>query len=139
MIVLALAMFLQPQPAQPPPDDFDLLPREAAPDAAAIEWQKELERKLVTRRQMLQLHQLGGLLTLGSLGATVVLGQLNYDDKYGGGGDTGKYIAWHRWIALTSAGIFAATGALAIFAPSPIPKEVRFDTATLHKVAMAVA
>src|SRR5262249_43581593 len=70
---------------------------------------------------------------------TVVLGQLNYSDKYGGGGDTGKYYMWHRWVAISSATIFAGTAALAVFAPSPIAKQVRLDTATLHKISMSVA
>ena len=35
--------------------------------------------------------------------------------------------------------VFAATGALAIFAPSPLPKPARLDTATVHKVALAIA
>ncbi|HEY5677937.1 MAG TPA: hypothetical protein VIR81_14185, partial [Myxococcales bacterium] len=77
------------QPSPPPaaqPGDIDLLPPEAAPDAATAARQQELDRQLHRRRQMLQLHQLGGMLTLASLGATVVFGELNYIDKYGGGG-----------------------------------------------------
>ena len=147
--LLALSLFLQApdQPApkdQPaaapekekPSDDFDLLPKEAAPDPAK---ERELEAQLSRRRQMLQLHQLGGMLTVATLGATVILGELNYIDKYGGGGDTGRFYQWHRWMAFTSAGIFAATAGLAIFAPSPIDRPFRVDTATLHKMSMAVA
>ena len=128
----------KPPPSAParPADEINLLPEEAKPDLAAA---ARLEKQLATRRTMLGWHQVGGFATLGSLAATVVLGQLDYSDKYGGGGDTGKYHAWHRWVAFTSAGIFAATASLAIFAPSPIPKPVRLDTATLHKVAMSVA
>ncbi len=126
-------------PKKPPPDDFELLPREAAPSAEELARQRELERQLAKRRKMLQFHQLGGYLTLGSLTATAVLGQLDYLDKYGGGGDTGKYHTWHRWVAASSAAIFAGTAALAIFAPSPIDKPARIDTTTLHKVAMTVA
>jgi len=128
-----------PPPQTPPPEDFDLLPREAAPDPAAQARQKELEGKLDQRRQMLQLHQLGGMLTLAGLGATVVLGELNYLDKYGGRGDTGQWYEWHRWTAITTSAIFAGTAALAIFAPVPIEKPVRLDTATLHKIFMGVA
>src|SRR5712691_1927660 len=141
MLVLALAISLAQAapPQQPPPEDFDLLPKEAAPDPAAVAQQKELESKLKLRRTMLRLHQLGGFLTLGALSLTVVFGQLDYQDKYGGGGDTGRFHALHRWTAFTGAGIFAVTGALAVFAPSPIEKKLRLDTATLHKIAMATA
>jgi hypothetical protein len=126
-----------PKPA--PRDDFDLLPKEAPPDAAALARQRELERQLSKRRTMLRFHQLGGFLTVGSLTATVVLGQLDYSDKYGGRGDVGTYRSWHRWVAVATTAIFAGTASLAVFAPSPIEKPARLDTATLHKVAMSIA
>ena len=119
-----------------PADDFDLLPKEKVPDPAL---QKELLEKLALRRTMLHLHQLGGFATLGVMGATVVLGQLNYSDKYGRGGDTEKYMVAHRWLGIGTAVVFAATAALAVFAPSPLEKPLRLDTATLHKLSLAVA
>jgi hypothetical protein len=125
--------------SQPPSQDIDLLPAPAAPDAAQVARQQTLEHELQTRRKMLQLHQLGGMLTLASLGATVIFGQLNYIDKYGGGGDTGQWYEWHRWTAFTSAALFAGTGALALFAPSPLEKPMRLDTAMVHRIAMGVA
>jgi hypothetical protein len=142
---LQLALAEQPAPAQPAPspapapapaDDFDLLPKEKVPDAAV---QQELIHKLELRRKMLQLHQLGGFVTLGLMGTTVVLGQLNYSDKYGGGGDTERFMVWHRWLGISTAVVFAAAGALAVFAPSPLEKPVRLDTATVHKIALAIA
>ena len=129
----------QKSSGKPPRDDFDLLPKQAPPTAAALMRQRELERQLEKRRTMLKYHQIGGYLLLGTLTATVVLGQLDYSDKYGGGGDTGKYHVWHRWMAAGTAAIFAGTAALAIFAPVPIEKQARLDTATLHKIAMTVA
>src|SRR5229473_1124679 len=100
----------QKQPApKPRPDDFDLLPPEAAPDPSALARQRELERKLAQRRTMLRLHQMAGFLTLASLTTTVVLGQLDYLDKYGGRGDTGTFHLWHRWVAIATTGIFAGT------------------------------
>ena len=138
--LLALALIAAPVQialAQPAPqDDFDLLPAEKKPDP---EVQRELEGKLALRRKMLQLHQLGGFVTLGSMGVTVVLGQITYADKYGGGGDTQRFLALHRWMGIGTAAVFAATGALAVFAPSPLEKRLRFDTATVHKVSLAVA
>lgn len=120
-------------------DDFDLLPPEKPPDAAALARQAELSRSLSKRRDLLRLHQLGGFATIATLAATVVVGQLNYADKYGGGGDTGKYRTAHQVLAYGASGIFAATGLLAVLAPSPFEKPLRMDTATLHKVSMMVA
>jgi hypothetical protein len=132
-----------PQDARQEPssrgDDFELLPPEKPPDAAAVARQAELTRALERRRQLLRLHQLGGFATLATMTATVIVGQLNYNDKYGGGGDTGRYHLTHQALAYTTAGVFTATGLLALFAPSPFEKPLRFDTATLHKTAMLVA
>jgi hypothetical protein len=128
-----------PKPSRPPRDDFDLLPKEATPDAKALQRQRELERKLAKRRTMLRFHQIGGFLTVGSLTATAVLGQLDYHDKYGGGGDVGTYHQWHRWVAVASTVIFAGTASLALFAPAPIERQARLDTATLHRIAMTIA
>ena len=129
MVALAAALLL----AQA---DVELLPPVKEPDAQA---QQDLNRKLEQRRKMLQLHQLGGFLTLASVGATVAVGQANYADKYGGGGDTGRFHDLHKWMGFGTAVIFAATGALAVFAPVPIEKRLQLDTATIHKASMAVA
>ncbi len=119
-----------------PSDDFDLLPKEKLVDSARV---AEIERKATLRRSMLQLHQLGGFLTLGALSVTVISGQLNYHDKYGGGGDTGRYRSLHQISAYGSAAIFAATGLLAVLAPNTSDKPVRLDTATLHKILVSIA
>jgi len=71
VIALSAALFLSLQGApgsQPGPEDIDLLPRPAAPDPEMVARQEELQRQLEKRRSMLQLHQLGGMLTLASLG-----------------------------------------------------------------------
>ena len=73
------------------------------------------------------------------MGATTVLGQLDYSDKYGGGGDTGKWLLAHRVASYGTAGIFTAAGLLALFAPTPFERGTHLDTATLHKTCMAVA
>ncbi len=139
----------QPPPAPPTPpegraapapdQDFDLLAPQKAPDEAAKERDLMLMQQLRLRRTMLQLHQLGGYATMATVTAAVVLGQINYLDKYGGGGDTGRWIVPHAIAAFTAAGVFTATGLLAVLAPSPLEKPLRVDTATLHKIAMAVA
>jgi hypothetical protein len=119
--------------------DFDLLAPQKAPDEATRVKDVELMHDLGRRRTMLQLHQLGGYATMATMTAAVVLGQVNYLDKYGGGGDTGRWITPHAIAAFTAAGVFTATGLLALLAPSPLDKPARVDTVTLHRVAMAVA
>lgn len=123
----------------PPANDFELLPPEKAPDPADVARGRELSRELSQRRSLLQLHQLGGFATVGAMVATSVVGQLNYNDKYGGGGYSGRYIVPHRWLGIGTAAIFTATGLLAVFAPSPLSKPLRLDTVAVHRVAMAVA
>jgi hypothetical protein len=140
-----------PAPAPPPltttlapappaaSDDFDLLAPAPVLDAAQLAQAKVLEEKLATRRTMLGVHQVAGFVNLAGVTAAVVLGQLNYNDKYGGGGDTEKYIKPHAIAAYGSAAIFTATGLLALLAPSPIDQPTRLSTATVHKTCMAVA
>ena len=127
------------RPSQSPEQDFDLLAPQKAPDEATKQRDLELMQDLRRRRTMLQLHQIGGYATLATVTAAVVLGQINYLDKYAGGGDTGKWMTPHAIAAFTAAGVFTATGLLAVLAPSPLEKPARVDTATLHKIAMAVA
>ena len=120
-------------------DDFDLLAPAPVLTAAQLAQAQELEKKLATRRTMLGLHQLAGFVNLAGVTAAVVFGQLNYTDKYGGGGDTEKWHTAHQITAYGSAAVFAATGLLALFAPSPIDQPLRLSTATVHKTCMAVA
>lgn len=120
-------------------DDFDLLAPAPTLDAEARAKAEETTRALERRRWMLQMHQVAGFVNLAAMTTAVVLGQLNFSDKYGGGGDTGKFITPHAIAAYTSAAIFTGTGLLALFAPSPIDKPARLDSATLHKTAMAIA
>jgi hypothetical protein len=130
----------QPQPqTKPPDDDFNLLTPEKKPDAAALARQARIQSEISRRRTLLRLHQIGGYATLATVTAAVVLGQLNYNDKYGGGGDVGTYRTPHQLVAYTAAGVFAATGILAVIAPNPFDKPLRLDTATLHKASMIVA
>jgi hypothetical protein len=118
----------------PPSLDFDLLPPPRSPEGDPA-----LQRALARRRAMLRLHQGIGIGTVTLLGATVVVGQLDFNDRFRGGGDTGRYHAWHRGLAVTTATAFAAGGLLALLAPSPVEKRLQLDTATVHKVSMGVA
>lgn len=131
-----------PLPTKPPDSfDFDLLggqpqqPLALVPDAKKLEH----ERKVKLRRRVLTLHQGFGFTTLALLAVTLVVGQLNYLDKYGGGDLTGRYQPYHLTLAITSSAMFAATGSLALIAPNPFKKEYKADRAMLHKVMMALA
>lgn len=143
---------LAPAPASPTPAppaalaassadslDFDLLGPEAQVSPEELARREQIQRALLLRRKMLTIHQVTGFVLLASITTTVVLGQLNYHDKYGGGGDSGKYITAHEVSAFTTTAIFAGGGLLALFAPSPIDSPTRLSTSTLHKTAMAVA
>ena len=100
---------------------------------------EKLERKVRLRRSMLQLHQGFGFATLGLLAVTLVIGQLNYIDKYGGGDFTGRYQYPHLGLALASSASFATGGLLGVLSPTPYPKPIRADAALLHKVMMSIA
>lgn len=138
------------EPATPPaPDlsvpapasalDFDLLGPDAAEPAGPAR-DPAFERRVERRRTMLKVHQGIGLATLATLAATTVVGQLHFDDRFRGGGDTGRWRTPHRVLAYSSAALFTTGGLLALFAPEPYAKRgARLDTATLHKVSMGVA
>lgn len=134
-----------PPPTLPtkPPDsfDFDLMGDQAQKPLALVPDAKKLEheRKVRLRRRVLTLHQGFGFTTLALLAVTLVIGQLNYLDKYGGGDLTGRYQPYHLTLAITSSAMFAATGSLALIAPNPFKKEYKADRAMLHKVMMALA
>jgi len=67
---------------------------------------------------------------------TVVFGQINYSDRFAGP-SSGKYETVHSVFAYTSFTMFVATGALAIFAPSPFAKNaLGLDRITIHRIGM---
>jgi len=134
----AAALLALPARAQAAADDFDLLPP-AKVDPAALAREALVQKELGRRRTMLQLHQGLGLGTIAALGTAVALGQLNYIDKYGGGGYTERYIVPHKIAAYGATAVFAASGLLALLAPSPFEKPLRLDTAALHKASMIAA
>jgi hypothetical protein len=119
--------------------DFDLMgetPKKPAVDPAR---ERAFEERVVRRRRMLQWHQGLGFVTLAGLAATCIIGQLNYQDKYGRGADDGRYYNAHFGLGVATTGLFAVSGMLAITAPNPYPKPVRFDSALVHKLSMALA
>jgi hypothetical protein len=117
--------------------DFDLL--EPLDTAAAAQVDPALERKIGRRRTMLKLHQgLGFALTAG-LVATTVVGQLQFNDSFRGGGDDRNLLGLHRGLAIGTSAVFASVGLLGLLAPEPFEKEFQWDTVTFHKIFMSVA
>ena len=116
--------------AAPPPGwhDFDLLGEPAKAERVD-------EAALRLRRTMLNLHQGVGLGMFALQLATTVVGQLNYNDKFGGD-NTAKYVQPHAILAYSTLATFVAAGTLALFAPSPLRKSEGFDRVSLHKLAM---
>ncbi len=119
--------------AAPPPGslDFDLL---GAPAKA----ERVDEGALRLRRTLLNLHQGVGLGMFALQLATTVVGQLNYNDKFGGD-NTAKYVQPHAILAYSTLATFVAAGTLALLAPSPLKKSEGFDRVSLHKLAMYTA
>ncbi len=96
----------------------------------------ELEREGQTRRWMLKTHQTLGIATWVLMAATVTVGQLNYNQLYGGAGGNRKWQTPHQILVLSTSAAFAATAAFAIFAPTPYKKPLHFDTGLVHRIAV---
>lgn len=118
----------------PPPLRELLLAEPPAPTARDLAFEASVAR----RRSFLSAHQATGIAAWALMGTTVVVGQLNYNDLYGGGGYTQRYRNPHRALAAATTATFAFTGILAVAAPTPYSRRLRLDTATVHKGAMAV-
>ena len=120
--------------------NFDLAPSDK-PSTPSQNLQESLriEKLAKIRRGMLTAHQTVGFVTLASLAATLVIGQLNYQDRYVTGDFTGRYKLPHLGLSIATTGLFAGTGFLALFAPNPYPKPYKLDSAMVHRVAMAAA
>lgn len=125
-------------PAAPSSFDFDLL---GASPAGAKPVDPAFERAVARRRLMLKVHQGLGIATWSALAATAVVGQLDFNDRFRGGGDTGRYHTAHKGLAYGSAALFTTAAIFALLAPTPYAKrtERTLDTVTLHKIAMGVA
>lgn len=114
--------------------DFNLLP--ATPEQQ-VPVNAKLENAIKTRRSMLELHQGFGIATVVLMAATVVVGQLNYSDRFGGGSGTGRFELLHDGLASVTTLTFATAGLLALLAPVPLKKKSEgIDTITIHKWSM---
>jgi hypothetical protein len=125
--------------AEEPSMDFDLLESPPAAAEAPRLVDPELDAAIARRRTMLTLHQGLGLATAATLAATIVVGQLNFDDRYRGFGDTGRFKGLHTGLVIGSSSLFASTGLLGLLAPTPFKKELRWDSITFHKIFMSLA
>lgn len=123
--------------------DFDLMGDAAQANAQKspeeLKKQAEIDRKVKLRRSLLKAHQGMGFATWALLAATLVIGQLNYLDKFGGGDHSEVYQVPHLTLGIGTTAAFATTGILALAAPNPYPKPIKADAALLHKVSMALA
>jgi hypothetical protein len=131
-------------PVNPPQEpsldtDFDDLLAPSTSAEAPLAVDPALDRAIARRRTMLTVHQTLGLATAVTLAATVVVGQLNFDDRYRGFGATDRYRPWHTGLVIGSSSLFAGTGLLGLLAPTPFKKDFRWDTITFHKLFMSIA
>lgn len=130
--------------SEPTPADslsFDLLGAQPQPllSNAEVARQQAIERDVKQRRRLLTAHQALGISTMVLTAATIVLGGLDYADRFGGGDNTGRYTKAHLGLAISATGLFATTGLLALAAPKPYKTKIKFDAALVHKAAMAIA
>lgn len=95
----------------------------------------DVERQERRRRWMLKTHQTLGITTWLALVATVTIGQLNYNQLYGEGGQN-TYQTPHRALVITTSALFAATATFAILAPTPHKRPLQFDTGLVHRIAV---
>jgi cytochrome b561 len=119
--------------------DFNFFPDENkdAKDPSFVQTDSaEVAAKAARRRWMLKVHQTLGITTWALMAATVTVGQLNYNQLYGGGGGSTKYQGPHALLVASTTLSFAATGAFAIFAPDPYDKPLKLDTGLVHRIAV---
>jgi len=114
--------------------DFDLLGKPLPPQVRID------DEAMKTRASMLGVHQKLGLGLAALTLATTVVGQLNYNDKYGSNAPvTGQYEATHTVLAFTTLGVFAVDGTIALLAPGNPVKKEKWDRVSVHKLGMALA
>jgi hypothetical protein len=120
--------------------DFDLFG--SAPPAAAPALNPRLAADVQSRRTLLTYHQAAGVGMLVFMGATTVLGALNYHELYGGGSGSRRYVWPHRIGVIATTVEFAGAGTLAMLAPQPYEKDVGprgFSPGTVHRAATFLA
>ena len=108
-----------------PDFNFDLL--DTAPqanDPIAQANAERIERLGKVRRRILLTHQMLGFVALASLTATVVVGHLNYYDRYVSADFSNRYQTAHMGLATATTALFGTTAILALAAPNPYPRSI---------------
>jgi hypothetical protein len=127
-----------PAPADKPAGlDFQFFERDDAASPAADSAAKSatIAEQSKKRRHRLETHQFLGLTTWAFMAASCIIGQLNYNDLYGGGSGRGSYQLPHKLLVYSTTGLFTATGIYALLAPQPYKKPLKFDTGLVHRIA----
>lgn len=115
--------------------DFDLFGDTEQTRREAVD--PSVGERALTRRSMLQTHQILGLSTLALMATSTVLGQVNHSDLHGaGGGRSGDYRLAHQIVTYSTAGLFLGSAVFALFAPVSYEREGGFDASTAHRVAV---
>lgn len=135
---LAFLVFLAPDRARADDFDFDFFA-----DSPAVETQPKFadpafEALVQKRRTMLQIHQLLGSSIVAAELGSIITGQLNYNDLFGGG-ETARFRRPHQVFTYATMGLALTSATLSIFAPVPFEKRDGFDRMTLHKIGMFTA
>jgi hypothetical protein len=134
---LPIAAPVQALPDKPAGLDFEFFEPDhsASPGADSEAKNSNISDLSKKRRHRLETHQLLGLGTWAFMAASCIIGQLNYNDLYGGGSGRGSYMMPHRLLVYSTAGLFTATGIYALLAPQPYKKPLKFDTGFVHRAA----
>jgi hypothetical protein len=85
------------------------------------------KNELAARRTMLTMHQIGGFVTLGLMGASLYYGQraLDYSDRT----DMNKHQQFVTYTIIA----YGLTGLLAVLSPPPLIRRDETSTTTIHK------
>jgi hypothetical protein len=84
------------------------------------------KHELSIRRTMLSIHQIGGFVTLGLMGATVYFGQQVLNGHY-------ELLPRHKSFVAATIISYSATAMLAVFSPPPFIRRNEVSTTTIHK------
>ena len=88
--------------------------------------------ELSARRTMLTMHQIGGYVTLGLMGATLWYGQKTLNDSNLPAQDRVDQNNHNKWVTYTIIS-YGLTGLLAILSPPPLIRRNETSTTTIHK------